>query len=182
MNIEPIHGGLCTLRSARALDSKKDCNSILHCNKRIHRNVCYINTRNCIGGQGQRRGISKSAVQQGAVRQVPRKIKSSPCNKPRGPISLWDLEAPTFSLDHQAHRWRWGCQSYAPAALYPSESFLVLISVRSWVDPRAIVRLEGLGQLKTSTSSGFEPVIFRLITRAPHQVPTVINSLSWSLY
>jgi hypothetical protein len=31
------------------------------------------------------------------------------------------------------------------------------------VDPRAIVRLEGLGQLKTSTSSGLEPAVFRLI-------------------
>jgi hypothetical protein len=30
-----------------------------------------------------------------------------------------------------AHRWMRGCQTYAPAALYPPESFLVLIYVRS---------------------------------------------------
>jgi hypothetical protein len=36
----------------------------------------------------------------------------------------------------------------------PPGKFLVFISVRDWVDPRAIVRLEGLGKLKKYTSTG----------------------------
>jgi hypothetical protein len=50
-----------------------------------------------------------------------------------------------------------------PTALYPPGRFLVLISVRCSVDPRAIVRLKGLGQLKNSTSSGLEPATFRVV-------------------
>jgi hypothetical protein len=47
--------------------------------------------------------------------------------------------------------------------LHPGR-FLVLISVRGCVDPRAIVRLEGLDQLKNQmTSSGIEPATLRLV-------------------
>jgi hypothetical protein len=52
---------------------------------------------------------------------------------------------------------------YAPAALYTPGRFMVLISVRRWVDPRAIVRLQGLGQLKKYTSTALEPSTFRLV-------------------
>jgi hypothetical protein len=42
--------------------------------------------------------------------------------------------------------------------------FLVLIAVRGLVDPRAIVRLEGIGQLRNRViTSGMEPATFRLV-------------------
>jgi hypothetical protein len=63
-------------------------------------------------------------------------------NRPSRPIWMWNVEAPTFSRQ-SAHRCRWSCQPYAPAALLLLGRVLVLISVRGWVDPRTIVRLEG---------------------------------------
>jgi hypothetical protein len=51
------------------------------------------------------------------------KIRCSyPCNWPWRPLGLRDVEATTFSR-HLAHRWQWGCQPYAPAALYLQEDF-----------------------------------------------------------
>jgi hypothetical protein len=44
------------------------------------------------------------------------------------------------------------------------DRFLVFISVRGSVDPRTVLRLEGLGQLENPiTSTGIEPVTFRLV-------------------
>jgi hypothetical protein len=53
------------------------------------------------------------------------------CNRPWRPIGLWHV-APTFSRQ-LAHRWRWGCQPYAPAVLYPQgDSWYSFILTTEW--------------------------------------------------
>jgi hypothetical protein len=69
----------------------------------------------------------------------------------------------------------------------PPGRFLVLISVRGRVDPRAIVWLEGLSQLENPmTSSGIEPATFRLVaeclSQLRYRVPLLLLRLLLQFY
>jgi hypothetical protein len=86
-----------------------------------------------------------------------------------GPEGCRKLRLPDFKTISTG-RWYF-CQAYAPATFGPQEIFLVRISVRGWVDPKAIVWPEGLCQWKIPlTLSGIKAATFQLAAQCLNQL------------
>jgi hypothetical protein len=91
-----------------------------------------------------------------------RTVKSCPATGLDRYLGFQEVEAPEF-LENR-HKKMVRLSAIRTGRLYPQKGFLVLISVRGWVDPRATMRPEGLSHWKIpGTPSEIKPAAFRLV-------------------
>jgi hypothetical protein len=101
---------------------------------------------------------------------------SFPCNMPWSPIVLQEVDDPIFSRQ-SVYRWRWGYQPYGPAALYPPERFLVLLSVKR---PSRLQGQNAAGRIRSNEKSS------DFIGNGTHDLPACSivpqsTTLKWSM-